>query len=64
MSTDHIPTFKNGRTLSELAWKIRSGEILKIDNIAYASMDIILNCFSIKEISKELTSDVIVIGGA
>ena len=36
------------------AEKIRSGETLKIDNIAYASIDIILNCFSIQEVSEQL----------
>ena len=36
------------------AEKIRSGEILKIGKISFASIDIVLNCFSTKEILEQL----------
>lgn len=36
------------------AEKIRNGEILKIGKISFASIDIVLNCFSIKEILERL----------
>ena len=36
------------------AEKIRNGEILKIGKISFASIDIVLNCFSIKEILEQL----------
>lgn len=36
------------------AEKIRNGEILKIGKISFASIDIVLNCFSISEILEKL----------
>ena len=36
------------------AEKIRNGEILKIGKISFASIDIVLNCFSTKEILEQL----------
>lgn len=36
------------------AERIRNGEILKIGKISYAAIDIVLNCFSIGEISEQL----------
>jgi hypothetical protein len=37
------------------AEKIRFGEILKIGNLSFAGIDIILNCFSVQEISDQLS---------
>lgn len=36
------------------AERIRNGEVLKIDSISFASIDIVLNCFSIEEILEQL----------
>ena len=37
------------------AQRIRDGEILKIGKLSFASIDIVLNCFSIEEILEQLT---------
>ena len=47
--TDEKPRTSYGMEQSK-AEKIRNGEILKDGKISFASIDIVLNCFSIKEI--------------
>ncbi len=51
--TDEKPRTSYGMEQSK-AEKIRNGEILKDGKISFASIDIVLNCFSIKEILVKL----------